>query len=96
MIVAIGFQRCPQRPAGACPRGRNDGAPGSNYDTGSGSWVALHAEQNALLLASWADRDGATPYFTDEPCDGCAWIIRGILIARVITLAGEWPLTPSA
>lgn len=71
---------------GACPRGQSDVAPGSSYDTGAGTCIALHAEQNAVLRASWADMAGSTLYVTDEPCEGCSRTLSGTPIARVV-----WP-----
>lgn len=56
---------------------------GSSYDTGAGSCVAVHAEANALLFAR-ASVKGATLYCTDEPCGGCARLIAGAGIARVV------------
>jgi dCMP deaminase len=73
--------------AGQCPRGLKSKAevvPGSSYDTGAGSCIALHAEQNALLYASPDDRKGATLYLTDQPCEGCWRMIQGSGIARVV------------
>lgn len=72
--------------AGACPRAQSGVAPGSSYDTGAGACIALHAEQNALLRASWEDMMGATLYVTDEPCDGCWRMIRGTPLRAVV-----WP-----
>jgi dCMP deaminase len=57
--------------------------PGSSYDTGSGACVALHAEQNALLFAR-ASVKGATLYCTDAPCGGCARMITGAGITRIV------------
>lgn len=76
--------------AGACPRGQSSVAPGSSYDTGAGACIALHAEQNALLRASWADMQGATLFCTDAPCDGCMRMIKGTPIQRVITPTFTW------
>lgn len=73
-----------------CPRRRSTVAPGSSYDTGAGSCVALHAEQNALLYTDRADRIGATLYITREPCSGCRREIAGAGIARVVWPTGEW------
>lgn len=95
-IVATGYNGAPSgQPgcltAGACPRGRlspEDVAPGSSYDTGAGACIALHAEQNALLRASWADMEGSTLYVTDEPCGGCSRTISGTPIARVVIPSG--------
>lgn len=89
-IVGTGYNGAPSgKPgcltAGACPRGqRADVAPGSSYDTGPGSCIAVHAEANALI---WAGRDacfGATLYVTHVPCDGCARLIEAAGINRVI------------
>ena len=46
---------------GGCPRGLSGVEPGSSYDTGAGACVALHAEQNALILCD-APVAGATLY----------------------------------
>ncbi|WP_203834175.1 deoxycytidylate deaminase [Actinoplanes campanulatus] len=73
--------------AGACPRGRLTAeqlAPGSSYDTGAGSCHALHAEQNAVLRAGYDGCRGSTLYLTHPPCDGCARLIAGAGIARVV------------
>lgn len=75
--------------AGGCPRGQlgfEACPPGSSYDTGAGSCIAIHAEQNALLRASWAEQRGATMYVTDEPCVGCWRTIGGSNLHRVV-----WP-----
>lgn len=75
---------------GECPRGQmsvEDVTPlTTSYDTGAGSCIALHAEQNALLRATWDEMQGATIYITCEPCPGCARMITGTPIARVV-----WP-----
>lgn len=90
-IVSTGYNGAPAgKPgcltAGACPRGRlsvHDVAPGSSYDTGNGACIALHAEQNAILRGG-LDCRGATLYITDQPCDGCARLIEGSGITRVV------------
>lgn len=72
--------------AGACPRGHSAVPPGSSYDTGVGSCIAVHAEANALLYADgWRSR-GATLYCTSEPCGGCQRLIEGAGITRVVHL----------
>lgn len=104
-IVATGYNGAPAgRPgclsAGACPRGRlsyADVSAGSSYDTGPGSCIAIHAEANALLRASWADMVGATLYVTSAPCDGCARLISATGITRVVLpehLEAGWPTPP--
>lgn len=90
-IVATGYNGAPPGhpgclTAGACPRGSSDVEPGSSYDTGPGSCIALHAEQNALLRASRSDMVGSTMYITDKPCDGCWRMISGTPIRYII-----WP-----
>lgn len=71
--------------AGGCPRSTSGVEPGSSYDTGPGTCIALHAEQNALLRASWDDMRFSTLFVTEEPCGGCWRMIGGTLINRVIT-----------
>lgn len=77
----------------ACPRGqmsKTDVIPGSSYDTGAGSCIAVHAEVNAILDAGGRRAcKGATLYLTDEPCDGCARIVEAAGIARVVFPQGE-------
>lgn len=89
-IVATGYNGAPAgKPgclSGACPRAFSQAKPGSSYDTGPGSCIALHAEQNALLRASWEDMRGSTLYVTEEPCGGCSRMISGTPISRVV-----WP-----
>lgn len=95
-IVSTGYNGAPSgQPGcltnGACPRGQLsalDVAPGSSYDTGPGSCIALHAEQNAILRAG-RDCRGATLYVTEEPCDGCSRLIAGAGFARVVTPTKE-------
>jgi dCMP deaminase len=90
-IISTGYNGAPAgKPgcltAGACPRGRSsttDVLPGSSYDTGAGACIALHAEQNAIIRAGRSCR-GATLYITDQPCDGCARLIEGAGIARIV------------
>lgn len=89
-VAATGYNGAPSGMPGclthgACPRGRSNVEPGSSYDTGEGSCIALHAEQNALLRASWYDLKGSTLYVTDEPCEGCRRMIYGTLLDRVVT-----------
>lgn len=75
---------------GECPRGLMTAEQvtplTTSYDTGAGACIALHAEQNALLRATWDEMQGATLYITCEPCPGCLRMIKGTPIARVV-----WP-----
>lgn len=58
--------------------------PGSSYDSGPGTCIALHAEQNCIIWADPSRLPGATIAVTDEPCTGCARMIAGTGIARTI------------
>lgn len=64
--------------------------PGSSYDTGPGSCIAVHAEPNALMHSDPIRRRGGTLYVTDEPCGGCARLIAGSGLARAVWPGGEW------
>jgi len=73
---------------GACPRGSSTmpvGEP-SGYD----NCVALHAEANALLFSSPADRAGATLYCTAAPCFACAKLIANSGVAEVVASGGRY------
>lgn len=85
----------------ACPRGRasSEEVPGyddpkvrtgeaepSSYDLGPGACIALHAEQNALLRATWDEMLNSTLYVTHEPCQGCYRMISGTPIKTIC-----WP-----
>lgn len=95
-IVATGYNGSPPGgPScllGNCPRGRMskeevppyDAANPSSYDQGPGLCIALHAEQNVILRANWDLMEGSTLYVTDEPCAGCARMIKGTPIERVV------------
>ncbi len=73
--------------AGACPRAQQvEATMGFDYD----SCVAIHAEANALLYASPADRDGATLYTSAAPCFSCAKLIANSGIAEVVAGGGRY------
>lgn len=61
--------------AGQCPRAQSDVEPGSSYDSGPGSCIAVHAEANALLYAGVDAARGGTIYVTSRPCLGCLRLI---------------------
>jgi dCMP deaminase len=58
--------------------------PGSSYDTGPGTCIALHAEMNSIIWANPARLPGATIYVTCKPCEGCTRMISGSGIARTV------------
>ena len=91
-IVATGYNGGPAGGpsclAGECPRGLKsieEVAPGSSYY----DCIAVHAEVNAIVRASWDEMQGATLYCTDEPCRDCAKVISATPIARVVTPSKE-------
>jgi dCMP deaminase len=95
-IVSTGYNGAPAGSPGclegACPRGRlsrEEIPPGSSYDTGPGSCIALHAEQNAVIYADYGKMKGAVIYVTSDPCDGCLRMIRGAGIARTVIPKGR-------
>lgn len=87
-IVATGYNGAPAGDpgclSGACPRGRmteTEVPPGSSYDTGLGSCIAVHAEANALLYGDRGDVRGSTLYLWGShgeypPCEGCRRLLR--------------------
>jgi dCMP deaminase len=87
-IVATGYNGGPPGGKsclkGECPRGQSTVEPGTSYDTGAGVCIALHAEQNALLRASWDEMQESTIYVTHEPCGGCWRMIQGTPLVRVV------------
>lgn len=73
--------------AGECPRGRlthDELSANSDYSSGAGKCVALHAEWNVFLRASWQQMQGSTLYVTTEPCHLCWTLIKGTGIKRVV------------
>lgn len=96
-IISTGYNGGPSKGLsclkGECPRGRlthSELPPDSPYDTGGGTCVALHAEWNVLLRASWAQMIDATLYVTEEPCHICKSLIGGTQIASVVWPSGRW------
>lgn len=93
-VVATGYNGAPSGApgcltTGACPRATSGVAPlVTSYESGAGECIALHAEDNILLRATWADMVGSTLYITCEPCAGCRKRISGTPLARVV-----WPST---
>jgi dCMP deaminase len=92
-IVATGYNGAPAgRPGcltnGACPRAHSEVPEFSDYETGPGSCIAIHAEANALLYADRSRCEGGTIYVTCEPCSWCLKLIDGAGIARVVA-AGD-------
>lgn len=61
--------------------------PLSSYDTGPGTCISLHAEQNAIIYADYDKCQGSILYTVPgEPCGGCWKMIKGAGIKEVY-----WP-----
>lgn len=102
-IVATGYNGAPSGGpsclAGQCPRGLLTAAElsaGSSYDTGPGSCIALHAEQNCLLYADRSRAEHATIYITHAPCEGCRRMIAGSGVDRAVWPEGQWLVQDTA
>lgn len=96
-IVVTGYNGGPSKGLscleGECPRGRmthKELPKDAPYDTGGGSCIALHAEWNVMLRASWDQMRDATLYITEEPCHVCKTMIKGTRMRRVVWPEGEW------
>lgn len=64
--------------------------PLSSYDTGPGACIAVHAEANAIIRASWTDLPGSTIYMVPgKPCDACNRLIQAAMIHRVVWPEGD-------
>lgn len=92
-IIATGYNGAPAGDPGcltdaACPRGQlsyDDIPADSDYDSGPGRCIAVHAEANALLYARSSCR-GATAYVSAKPCPSCDKLLRGAGIERIVHL----------
>jgi len=81
-----GMQHCNDN---GCPRVANNAPSGSPYDYGLGLCFAIHAEANALLHSDRSARVGGTIYVGGLPCFGCAKLIAGSGLARLVYLGNE-------
>lgn len=87
-IISTGYNGAPSGHPGCldghCPRGLltyEQTREFTDYDTGPGRCVAVHAEANALLYAR-ADCRGATAYVTARPCPTCRKLLAGAGVVR--------------
>ncbi|ERB55302.1 cell division protein DedD [Rhodococcus sp. P27] len=87
-IRSTGYNGSPAGKPGCltCPRRTSTVAPGTDYNSGPGRCVALHAEQNAIIYANREDLQGASLYVTRAPCPECSKLIGGTGVTEVI-----WP-----
>lgn len=81
--VPSGMKHCVD---GGCPRATSDVPSGTPYDEGAGLCLAVHAEANALLHSDRSAREGGTIYVGGPPCFGCAKLIAGSGLSRVVYL----------
>lgn len=93
LVVAADFNRGgPYTPScldGGCPRADaslEEVPPGSQYDTGPGRCISVHAEANAILSAGRMQCKDATMYCTREPCWWCEKLAMEVKISRI-----KWP-----
>lgn len=100
-VLSTGYNGAPPgRPgclAGACPRGLLTYAEikeFSDYDTGPGRCISIHAEVNAVLFSK-GDVAGATVYITDPPCPNCRKTLMGAGLNRAVWPGGSLDLTSS-
>ena len=103
VIVAAGYNGSPRGEPNCCDNGEcyrethnapvdeNAAAHGGQY----GFCMAVHAEQNAIIVASHKELNGATLYLaclSDKPntgpCNVCDRMIKNAGIAKVVTNGG--------
>lgn len=87
-IVSTGYNGAPAgRPGclteGACPRAHSTVPSLSNYDSGPGACIAIHAEANAVLYAGRNNTVDSTVYVTYEPCTGCHKLMMAAGVSAV-------------
>jgi dCMP deaminase len=92
-VRGTGYNASPAGTPGCadCPRRLSNVSPGSDYTTGEGRCVAVHAEMNALLYCDREDLVGATLYVTREPCYACDKAIQAAGVHGVV-----WPQPANA
>jgi dCMP deaminase len=84
--VPSGMTHCSD---GGCPRVVNNVPSGTPYDYGDGLCYAIHAEANALLHSDRSARVGGTIYIGGAPCFGCAKLIAGSGLSRVVFVGNQ-------
>lgn len=77
--------------AGDCPRGLlsyDEVKEFSDYMSGPGRCIAIHAEANAVIWARTSCK-GATAYITDPPCPQCRLTLSGAQVKRIVWSGGD-------
>jgi dCMP deaminase len=89
-IISLGYNGLASKAGscldGDCPRGlltKAELPSCAPYSEGRGRCDAIHAEANAIMRAGRETR-GRTIYVTGEPCHGCAVLISGAGIERIV------------
>lgn len=89
-VLSTGYNGAPPGHPGCleghCPRGLltyEQVRAASDYDTGPGRCISVHAEVNAVLFAR-TDLRGTTCYVTHQPCPSCRKVLLGAGVARAV------------
>lgn len=90
-VRGTGYNGAPPGKPGchSCPRRLSSVLPGSDYRSGPGRCVAVHAEENAMDFTDDDDLVGATLYITREPCHDCLKLIKRKKVSFVVWPDGE-------
>lgn len=99
-VVGTGYNGAPSGAThctdGGCPRLGDQSASGSLYD----NCVSNHAEANALMYSDFTARQGGTIVVNGTPCWGCAKLIAGSGLKRLVCLYDptyeDWPRARAA
>lgn len=94
-IVGTGYNGAPSGAVhcvdGGCPRLGDASPSGTTYD----NCVSNHAEANALMYSDFTARQGGTIVVNGTPCWGCAKLIAGSGLARLVCFYdhtyADWP-----
>ena len=88
IVVGFGYNGAPSGHKhcvdGGCGRAFSDVPHGSQYESGNGACVAIHAEHNALFNCDARVRAGATLYVNGPPCEGCLKLMHVARIGRCV------------
>lgn len=65
-----------------CPRAVSTVAAYSDYKTGPGRCIAIHAEDMALRKTTPEERSGGVMYISAEPCSDCLVLLKASGLER--------------
>ncbi len=84
-LLATGYNN-PENPEEVCitdcPRARSTVAAYTDYRTGAGRCIAIHAEDAALRKTTPEERKGGIMYITAQPCNDCEKLLQASGLAR--------------